>query len=157
LSYRSSFVEPWLQCHICEGHVDRSIFPWRMINAVSMMGVIATIGVGQLCARRNPIGGLSGLVSDLSDRYLHEIVHGHAHVQIDPVNFCVRTCAHMHKTDLPITPNKRHARYCMDIISSTSMRRDSSTQLFLLLHIASNSSAHCTKDIEVMCIIPQHN
>jgi hypothetical protein len=27
LFYRSSFVEPWLQSHICERHVDRSFFP----------------------------------------------------------------------------------------------------------------------------------
>jgi hypothetical protein len=89
--------------------------------------------------------GLSGLISDLWGRYVHEIVHDHAHVQRDQVNFWACTCAHMHKTDLPIAPNKRHARYFMDIISSTSMRGDSSVELFRLLHKTSNSSAHCTK------------
>jgi hypothetical protein len=71
-----------------------------------------------------------GLVSDLSGRYMHEIVHGHAHVQTNHVNFCACTCAHMHKTDLPIDINKRHARYVMDVISPTRMRRDSSAELF---------------------------
>jgi hypothetical protein len=32
--YRSFFVELYLQSHVCEGHVDRSFFPWRTINAV---------------------------------------------------------------------------------------------------------------------------
>jgi hypothetical protein len=44
----------------------------------------------------------------------------------------------------------------MDVISSTPMRPDSSAGLFILLHIASNSSAHSAKKIEIMCTIPQH-
>jgi hypothetical protein len=64
--------------------------------------------------------------------------------------------AHVHKTDFPIDINKRHVRYFMDVIVSTPMRRGSSAELFLLLHIASNSSAHCTKQIKVMCIILRH-
>jgi hypothetical protein len=70
--------------------------------------------------------GLSGLGSDLSGRYMHEIVNDDADVQTYHVNFCACTCAHMHKTDLPININKRHACYFMDVISSTPMRRDSS-------------------------------
>jgi hypothetical protein len=54
----------------------------------------------------------------------------------------------MHKTDLPITPNKRHAPYFMDVISPTPMRRDFSAEPFLLLHIALNSSAHCTRELK---------
>jgi hypothetical protein len=38
--------------------------------------------------------------------------------------------AYMHKTDLPIAPNKRYTRYLIDVISLTSMRRDSSGELF---------------------------
>jgi hypothetical protein len=57
LSCWSSFAEPCLQSHICEGHIDRSYFPWRTINAVYMIGMI---GVDQLCARRTPIGGRIG-------------------------------------------------------------------------------------------------
>jgi hypothetical protein len=49
--------------------------------------------------------GLSGLVSDVLGRYMLEIVHSHVHVQTDQFNFCECTCAHMHKTDLPIAPN----------------------------------------------------
>jgi hypothetical protein len=90
--------------------------------------------------------GLSMLSGLVSDRYVHEILHGHTHVQTDQVNFCARTCARMHKTDLPIAPNKEHERYFINVISSIPMRRDSSAELFLLLHIASNSSAHCTKN-----------
>jgi hypothetical protein len=60
LSDRSSFVEPWLQSHICEGHVDWSFFPWRTINAVYMIGMIAMIGVDQFCVWRRPIGGPIG-------------------------------------------------------------------------------------------------
>jgi hypothetical protein len=60
MSYRSSFVESVLQSHICEGHLDRSFFHGRTINAVYM------IGFDQLCARSKPIGGLSGLVSNVS-------------------------------------------------------------------------------------------
>jgi hypothetical protein len=51
---------------------------------------------------------LSALLSDPSRRYMHEIVHDHAHVQTDQVKFCACTCAHMHKTDLPIAPNSMH-------------------------------------------------
>jgi hypothetical protein len=41
---------------------------------------------------------------------------------------------------------KQHACYFMDVISSTPMKCGSSAELFLLLHIASNSSAHCIKN-----------
>jgi hypothetical protein len=75
----------------------------------------------------------------------------HGHVQTDQVNFCA--CTHV-QNGFPDNL-KWHARYFMDAISSTPMRGNSSTKLFLLLHIASNSSAHCTK-IEVMYIILQH-
>jgi hypothetical protein len=69
-------------------------FPWRMINAVYM---IAMIGVDQLCTRRKPIGA-TGLVSG---RYVHEIVHGHAHVQTDQVNFCACTHAQNRFAETP--------------------------------------------------------
>jgi hypothetical protein len=99
LSYRLSFVRPCLQSHIYEAHVDRSFF--RRERSMQ-----STWSAG--------LSGLSGLVSKLSGRNVHEIVHGHAHVQTNPVNSCACTCAHMHKTDLPIAPNKRHARYFID-------------------------------------------
>jgi hypothetical protein len=51
-------------------------------------------------------GSLSGLVSEVSGRSVHEIVHGHAHVQTDQVDFCACTCAHMQETDLPISLNR---------------------------------------------------
>jgi hypothetical protein len=54
--------------------------------------------------------------------------------------------AHVHKTDLLIDTDKRHARSFMYVISSTPMRRDSSAELFIVLHIASNSSAYYTKN-----------
>jgi hypothetical protein len=84
------------------------------MNAVYMIGTITMIGFDRLCARREPIGapiGLSGLVSDVSGRYVHEIVHGHAHVQTDQVNLCACTCAHVYKTDLPRASNKRNVLY----------------------------------------------
>jgi hypothetical protein len=56
LSYPSSFIKPLLQSHICEGEVDQSFFPERTINAVYMIGMIATIGFDRLCARRKRIG-----------------------------------------------------------------------------------------------------
>jgi hypothetical protein len=68
----------------------------------------------------------------------------------------MHTPAGVHKADLAIAPNKRHARYFMDIISSTAMRRDSFAELFSI-------AAHCLKflctlhkKIEVICIIPHH-
>jgi hypothetical protein len=62
----------------------------------------------------------------LSSRYVNEIMHGDAQNGF-------------------IDSLKRHARYFIDVISSTPMTRSSSAELFLLLHIASNSSAHCRK------------
>jgi hypothetical protein len=53
-------VEPWLQSHIREGHVDRSFFPGRTINAVYVIGMIAMIGFDRLCARNKLIGGPIG-------------------------------------------------------------------------------------------------
>jgi hypothetical protein len=100
--------------------------------------------------------GLSGLVSDLSGRYVHEIAHDHVHVQTGQVSFCACPCAHMHKVDLLIAPNKRHVCYLMDVISSTPIRRDSSVEL--LSTAADRPKFLCTlyKTIGVMCIIPQH-
>jgi hypothetical protein len=82
-----------------------------------MIGMTAMIGFDRLCARRRPIGGPigdmgdmgdMGLVSDVSDvsgvsvRYVHEIVHGLAHVLTDQVNFYayihtyMYTCTHIY-------------------------------------------------------------
>jgi hypothetical protein len=111
--------------------------------------MIAMTGFDWLCAGGSLSADLSGLVSDVSGRYVHKTVHDHAHRQTDQVNFCACTCTHMHKTDLPIAPNKRHARYFMDIISSTPMRRDSSAELFyccrspqIPLHTEQKESKH---------------
>jgi hypothetical protein len=52
----------------------------------------------------------------------------------------------MHKTDLPIATNKQHARFSMNVISSTPKRRNSSAELLLSLRITSNSSADGTKN-----------
>jgi hypothetical protein len=124
----------------------------RTIDAASLISVIVMIGYVDEAE-------LSGLVSDLSGRYMHKIVHGHGHVQKDQVKFCPCTCAHMHKTDLLMAPMKRHAHYFVKAKPTNSgnashsllhewtpMRCDSSTELFLLLYIAFNSSAHCTKN-----------
>jgi hypothetical protein len=46
-------------------------------------------------------GSLSGLVSDVSGRYEHEIVHGHAHVQTDQIDFCAYTHAQSEFADSP--------------------------------------------------------
>jgi hypothetical protein len=88
-----------------EAYVDRSFFwwewsmrpPWTAWSSLS-----ALIGYVHEA-------GLSTFLSDLSGRSVHLIVHGHAHVQTDEVKFCACTCAHMHKTDVRITPNKWHA------------------------------------------------
>jgi hypothetical protein len=74
-----------------------------------MIGMIAMIGFDQLYARRRPIGGFIGvseIVSDVSGRYVREIVDGHAYGQTNQVNLCACAFACMHKTDLPIAPNK---------------------------------------------------
>jgi hypothetical protein len=104
LSYRSSFVELWLQSHIYEGQVDRSFFIGRR-SMQSIWSVwpqwSASISYGYVHGGRLS-AGFSGLISDVSGRFVHEIVHDHAHVQTDQVNFWPFACAHMHKTDLPI-------------------------------------------------------
>jgi hypothetical protein len=94
-----------------------------MINAVYMIDMIAIIGVDRLFAGKKPIGGPIGARIGRIGRYVHEIVHVPAYVRTDQVNFYACTCTHMHKMDLPIAPNKRHARYFMDIISSTIFHR----------------------------------
>jgi hypothetical protein len=53
-------VEPWLQSHIREGHVDRSFSYGRTINSVYMIGMIAMIAFGRLCGRRKAIDGPIG-------------------------------------------------------------------------------------------------
>jgi hypothetical protein len=149
LSCWSSFVEPRLQSHICEGHVDRSFFrgEWSIRSTWSAWSrwsaLISSVHGGSLSAG---LSRLLGFVSDLSGRYVHEIVHGNVYVQTNQMNFCACTCAHMRKTDLRIATNKRHARYFMNVSPSIPMIRDSSAEFFLLLHIASNSSPHCTKN-----------
>jgi hypothetical protein len=75
LLYWSSFVEPWPESHICEGYVDQSSFHGRTINAVYRSASIGYVHGESLSA------GLSRLVSDVSGRYVHEIVHGHTHAQ----------------------------------------------------------------------------
>jgi hypothetical protein len=59
--------------------------------------------------------------------------------------------------DLPIAPNKRHARYFMEIVSSTPMKHGSSEELFFIAayHLKFLYTLH--KKIEVMCISPQHH
>jgi hypothetical protein len=95
--------------------------------------------------------GLSGLVSELSGRYVHEIVHSHAHVQTDQVNFCACTCAHMHKTDLPIDTNKRHASYFIDTDEMRFLRRTFSIAAH---HFKFLCTLH--KKIKFIRIIPRH-
>jgi hypothetical protein len=145
----------------------------RTINAASPIRGIVMIHVDWLCARSRAINvaiRLSSLVSDRSGGHVHEIVHGHTHVQTNQVKFCACTCAPVHKTNFLIAPNKRRARYfvkakptypdsasCSLLHQWTPMKYDSSANFFLLLHIALDSSAHCTKKVGVMCIIPQHN
>jgi hypothetical protein len=60
-------------------------------------------------------------------------VHAHLHM-----------CTHA-PNGFADNPNKWHARHFIDVISSTRTGRGSSAELFLLLHMPSNSSAHCTK------------
>jgi hypothetical protein len=74
-------------------------------------------------------------------------------------DMCTRLCmaTHMRRQTKSIsvhahvhTYTKRSCRQpqtnSIHVISSTPMGRDSSADLFLSLHIASNSSAHCTKN-----------
>jgi hypothetical protein len=146
-------------CTFLRGTLADSFFPARTINAVHMIGIIAMVGFDRLCARRKPIGepiGASGLVSDILGWY----VHGHVHVPADQVNFCACTCAHMHKTDLPTDPNKRHARCFMDIISSTLFHRHRGDAIPrrnpFYCCTSPQIPLHTAQKIEVVCIIPQH-
>jgi hypothetical protein len=123
LSDRSYFVEPRLQSHVCEGHADRPFFHGRTINTVYMTSMIAIIGVDQLCAQRKPIGGPIGSRIGRIRPICARDCACHAHMQTDQVNFCACTCAHMHKTDLPTTPNKRRARYFIDTDETRFLRR----------------------------------
>jgi hypothetical protein len=108
-----------------------------------MIRMIAMIGLVRSCAQRKPIGARIEPIG----RY----AHGHAHVQTDQVNFCACTCAHMHKTDLPIAPNKWHPRYFI-YADETRFLRGS----FSYCCTSPQIPVHAAQKIEVMCIIPHH-
>jgi hypothetical protein len=126
-------------------------FPWRgwmqsTWSACSWWSaLISYVHGGSLSA------ALSVFASDISGRYVREIVHGHAHVQTDQGNFCACTCAHIHKTDLPIASRKLHARSFIDTHETRFVRGT----FFIAAHrLKFLWTLH--KKIEVMCIITQH-
>jgi hypothetical protein len=111
-----------------------------------MTGLIAMIGVDQLCARRKSIGGsIEARIGRIRPICARDCAWLCTCADRPSQLLYMRMCTHA-QNRFADTPNKQHAYYFMDIISSIPMRRDSSGELFLLLHIASNSSAHCTKN-----------
>jgi hypothetical protein len=148
LSCRSSFVEPWLQSHICEGHVDRSFFPWWTINTVYMIGMLAMMGVDQWCAQRRPIGARIEPIGPICGRDCawpctcadrpnqFMCMHMCTRAQngfVDNPNQTACTLFHRHRWDA-IPP--RNCFYCCTF-----------PQIPL----------HTAQKIKAMCIIPQHN
>jgi hypothetical protein len=106
---------------------------------VYRIGKIAMIGVDQLCSRRKPIGGpigaRIGCIGPIRARNCADRLSQFLRMQM---------CTHAQNglaDSLKQTAYMLfHGRHCR-----TPMRRESSAELFLLLHIASNYSAHCTK------------
>jgi hypothetical protein len=143
-------VEPWLQSHIREGHVNGSFSYGRTINIVYMIGMIAMIAFGQLCGRRKaidgPIGARIGRIGPTCARDCAWLCT----CADKPSQFlCMYMCTHV-QNGFADSPKQMacmlfHGLYFIDVISSTSMRGNSSAGFFLLPYIASNSSAHCTK------------
>jgi hypothetical protein len=131
LSYRSSFVQPWILSH-------SSRTRWPIIFSRE----------NDECSLHDRHDredrSRSGMCTEETYRAIGARIG-----RIPPI--CARdcawpcTCAHMHKMHLPIAPNQQHTRYFMGVISSTPMRCDFSVELFSLVHIASHSSAYCTK------------
>jgi hypothetical protein len=115
-----------------------------------MIGMIAMIGVDQLCAGRNLIGDRIGPIGPIWTRdCAWPCTYGDRPSQF----LCMHMCTHAQNGSADRL--KRHARYFMDIISSTPMRRGPSAELFYCC-TSPQIPLHTAQKIEIMCIIPQH-